>query len=85
MKIHGAVIKEQGVTFAIVIVKQYIINSLTESKKTNSAFSSIFGNIPLVLMAQDATGVPTYRGRRDIVNFLSNVLISQIPWREYTI
>ena len=85
MKIEGAVVKEQGVTFAIVTVKQIVIQSQTEFQKAVNAFSRYFPRMPIVLMAQDSRGIPTYRGRKDIVNFLANKHISQIPWKEYTL
>ncbi|MBW9248527.1 MAG: hypothetical protein GJU72_05500 [Acidithiobacillus ferriphilus] len=82
-KIQGAVIKEQGVTFAIVIVKQHILQSQSESTKTAQAFMPYFPGLPIILMAQDDRGIPTYWGRKDIVSFLANTHISQIPWKEY--
>ncbi len=84
MKLQGAVIKEQHVTFAIVIVKQFVIQSQIEFQKAATAFSNCFPGMPIVLMAQDSHGAPTYRGRKDIVNFLANIHPSQIPWQEYT-
>lgn len=84
MKLQGAVVKEQGVTFAIVIVKQFVLDSQIEFQKAVATFSNYFTGMPLVLMAQDGSGVPTYRGRKDIVNFLANIHVSQIPWKEYT-
>ena len=84
-KVQGAVIKEQGVTFAIVIVKSHVLNSQSESQKTVQAFTPIFPGMPIILMSQDSRGVPTYWGRKDIVKFLANLHISQIPWKEYTI
>lgn len=83
-KIQGAVIKEQNVTFAIVIVKQHVLQSQSQAEEAVQAFRPYFPGVPLVLMAQDGRGVPTYRGRRDIVNFLANIHVSQIPWKEYT-
>ncbi|MCG9699491.1 hypothetical protein L1D19_05015 [Vibrio natriegens] len=85
MKFQGAVIKEQGVTFAIVVVKKYVIDSVSESEKTISAFSHHFPGMPVTLMAQDSRGRATYRGRNDIVKFLASLHPSQIPWREYTV
>jgi len=85
MTFQGSVITEQGVTFAIVIVKKYIVDNPTESDRVISAFHPIFGNIPIVLMAQDSSGVPYYRSRQDIVGFLASVPIDAIPWKEYTI
>ncbi|PKG37029.1 hypothetical protein [Psychromonas sp. Urea-02u-13] len=84
MKIQGAVIKEQGQTFAIAIIKKHILDSSFESEKAMNSFMPLFPGLPLVLMAQDSRGTPTYRGRKDIVNFLANIHMSQIPWQEYT-
>lgn len=85
MKLQGAVIKEQGVTFAIVIVKQFVIQSEIEFQKAVSTFSRYFSGMPIILMAQDSKGIPTYRGRKDIVNFLASIHMNQIPWKEFTI
>lgn len=85
MKFQGAVIKEQGVTFAVVIVKQHVLNNKVEANQTIQSFRTVFGSIPIVLMAQNARGVPKYYGRRDVVRFLARVPLSAIPWKEYTI
>jgi hypothetical protein len=84
MRIQGAVVKEQGVSFAIVIVKQFVIQSQIEFQKAVTTFSNCFPGMPVILMAQDSLGIPTYRGRNDIVEFLANIQVSQIPWKEYT-
>ncbi|OIM97948.1 hypothetical protein BFR57_09485 [Idiomarina sp. MD25a] len=84
MKFQGAVIKEQGVTFAIVVVKKHILDSPHQSEEAISTFMPLFPGMPVVLMAQGSRGIPEYRGRTDIVNFLANVHPSQIPWQEYT-
>lgn len=80
MKIQGAVI-----TFAIVIVKMYVVDSQSQSEEAILSFSTLFPGMPIALMAQDSSGTPKYRGRTDIVNFLANLHISQIPWKEYTV
>lgn len=85
MKIEGAVIKEQGVTFAIVVMKMHVVNSQSQSEDAIRSFSSVFPGMPIVLMAQDSRGTPKYRGRKDIVKFLANIHISQIRWKKYTI
>ena len=85
MKIQGSIIKEQGVTFAIVVVKKHVVDSRAESDKMIASIRSLFPNMPIILMAQNAKGTPSYYGRKDIVNFLANISISQIPWKEYTI
>jgi hypothetical protein len=85
MQFQGAVIKEQGVTFAIVIVKPHILNNTTEANKIVVSFMSVFGGIPVILMAQDSSGTPTYYGRKDIVNFMANVPLEFVQWKEYTL
>lgn len=85
MEFEGALIKEQGVTFGILIVKPHIMNSQSESQNMQRFGKQIFGLVPIVLMAQDSRGIPTYLGRKDIVSFLSHMSISRIPWRKYTI
>lgn len=84
MKIQGAVIKEQGVTFAVVVVKRHILNNQASARQAAASFAPLFPGVPVVLMAQDSRGVPTYLGRQDIVRFLANVPIQAIPWKEYT-
>jgi hypothetical protein len=84
MKFQGAVVKEQGVTFAIVVVKKSIVDSQSKSEEFMHRMTYYFPGMPIVLMAQDHRGVPKYRGRNDIVNFLANIDYHRIPWKEYT-
>lgn len=85
MKFHGAVVKEQGVTFAIVVVKKQVINSSDERVSVAERLVPVFPKIPIVLMAQDERKVPTYFGRKDIVRFLARVSVSRIPWKEFNV
>lgn len=82
--IDGALITEQGITFAIAVVKPFVLNSSTREEVRNS-YRTVFGNVPIILMAQDSRGIPTYHGRQDIVKFLSNISPSRIPFKRYTI
>jgi hypothetical protein len=85
MQIEGAVIREQGVTFAIVIVKPHVIQNTCEADRTIAAFSPVFPSLPVILMGQDHRGVPTYYGRRDISSFMASVPPHAIPWRRYEV
>jgi hypothetical protein len=85
MKIHGAVVEEQGVTFAIVAVKMHVIQNGIEADETLKGFKGVFPGAEVVLMGQDARGVPTYYGRNDIARFLSRIPLNAIPWKEYTV
>jgi hypothetical protein len=84
MDIEGAVITEQGITFAIVIVKSHVLNNSTQCDQAKSAFQRYFPGMPIILMAQDSGGRPTYQGRKDIVAFLASIDFSRIPWKRYT-
>jgi len=83
MTFDGAIIREQGVTFGIAVVKSHVLNT-TEVNESILTFQRILGVAPVVLMAQDSRGVPTYYGRKDIVNFLASIDMSRIPWKTYT-
>lgn len=85
MNFEGAVIKEQGVTFAIVIVKKSVIDFRSESEKAIRAFQPAFPGIPVVLMAQDSRGTPTYFGRDDIAKFMAKVPLHAVPWKKYSL
>ena len=85
MKFQGALVKEQGVVFGIIIVQPHVLNNLAEASSTRKIGVRTFGPVPIILMAQNSRGVPTYLGRKDIVNFLANVPVQAIPWREYTL
>lgn len=84
MRVQGAVIREQGQSFAVVIVKPHVVENPGAAADTIRSFAPVFG-VPVVLMAQDARGRPTYRGRSDIVRFMASVPLQAIPWREYQI
>lgn len=85
MQFEGAVIKEQGQTFAVVIVKPHVLQSSSTREKTRNGFSLHFPGMPIILMAQNSRGVPTYHGKNDIAKFLANLHPSQIPWKRYTV
>lgn len=71
--------------FGIVVVKAHVLNSPSDRNQILNFGIRAFGAVPIVLMAQDASGTPAYYGRKDIVRFLSSVPFQRIPWREYLI
>ncbi len=83
MAFEGAVIKEQNVTFAVVVVKSHVTEISTQANDMIKSFTPVFPGIPVVLMSQDGFGRPQFYGRRDIVNFLAHVPLQAIPWRKY--
>lgn len=85
MTFEGALITEQNVTFAVVIVKQRVLANRAEAQRAIQAFQPAFLGVPVVLMAQDGRGVPSYYGRQDIVKFMAQVPLSAVPWRKFTL
>jgi hypothetical protein len=85
MQFEGAVVREQGQTFGIVVVKQQVLHNTTDQATMRQLGVRAFGSVPIVLMAQDGQGVPSYLGRPDIVRFLANLLVDQIPWKRYSL
>ncbi len=82
---EGAVISEQGVKFGLMVVKQHVLHDPRVQRDVRGFCARLWGNIPLVLMAQDGSGTPTYQGRRDIVQFLANIDMHRIPFRRWTV
>lgn len=85
MSFDGAVIREQGVTFALVVVKSHVVQNRFEAGKAISAFQPHFPGMPVVLVGQDSRGTPTYFGRPDIARFMASVPMSAVPWKTYTV
>lgn len=85
MTFDGAMIREQGVTFAIVVVRQGLLANSASRDQSIAYFHSFFGGIPVVLMEQDSQGLPTWYGRPDLTRFLQNVQVGAIPWKRYTV
>jgi hypothetical protein len=85
MEFEGAVLREQGVTFAIVVVKPHVLQSTHDANQTIASFVPVFPGMPVVLMAQNGSGRPTYYGRPDISNFLAHVDPRRIPWKRYAL
>jgi hypothetical protein len=76
-----ALIREQGIEFGVVAVQDHVVNNSVERDKLIRAWSTELAR-PVVLIG--AQRHQAY-GRRDIVNWLSVVSPSQLPWRRLTI
>jgi len=87
MTIDGAIIKEQGVAFGIVIVKQHAMSSSAVAAETRANFQGSlqeFSSIPLILASQESQGLVSSQGKPDIVDFLASIDASRIPWKRYS-
>lgn len=84
MQFEGAVIREQGITFAVVVVKRHVVDNPTLANQAINSFRPAFPGLPIVLMGQDSSGRPKWFGRQDIARFLANTPLAAIPWRRYS-
>lgn len=82
MIFDGAVIKEQGVTFGIVVVKPHVLSDAARRDQLIRQASRLFGGIPTVLVARQS-GRARYYGRPVIVRFMARVPMHAIPWKRY--
>ena len=85
MVVHGSVIIEQGVTFAIIVVNPVVTQYTVRSTQFRRAVAPFFPRMPIILMSQDNSGQPHYYGRKDIVEFLKTIPLDKIPWKKYHI
>lgn len=76
-----ALIRQQGINFAVVCVADQVINCSTQRERTLRAWTYGLG-VPVALMGSRAH--ETY-GRRDIVRWLSNRDPGLLPWRRATL
>ena len=83
MKGNVALVCEQGVRFAVVVVSPSLMSGLRcERDGAVQVLSAQFG-APAVLMVQDSRGTPIYYGRPDLVGLLEERCPEQLPWREF--
>ena len=70
-------IREQGITFGVVVVKDHIIDSMSERDDAVAYWSRWLG-CPTILL-----GANRHRlyGRNDLVKFMTNVSLDRIPWK----
>ena len=83
MRFNAAVLRDRSVTFAVVMVKPDTLKSLHEATREQIGLAPAFPGIPIVLMAQDPSGLPIFHGRKDLVSFMGNIRLDAISWREY--
>lgn len=66
MRFDAALVREQGVNFAVVAVKGHAVNSDSSRREAMAAFGSRFPGVPTVLMVRmggsaDVLGPPGHR------------------------
>jgi len=84
-QVDAALVREQGVEFAVVAVRSGTTSNPSAAASAIAAYGTAFGIPLVVLMEQDSRGVPTFYGRRDIVRFLANTDFRRLPWARYSV
>lgn len=75
---------EEGVDFLVILVKSRVLNSASDQEDLATFLQSEYGPIPVAFAAQRSNGRVEYRGRPDIVRFLSSIYFEQLPWERVT-
>lgn len=83
MKVDAALIREQGVSFVVVAVKQTAMTAVNRDQVV-SKFGAMWGGVPAVLMAQTRGRPATFYGRPDLVRFIRAIPVERLPWRSWT-
>jgi len=79
---NGAILPVRGVEVLVVCVRPWVLADRHEAQLFLFAFSTRFGR-PVVLMAQDDRGVPSYCGARRLVDALCPLPVEVIPWQRF--
>lgn len=77
-KISHALVREQGITFAVVSVKDDVTYSQQRAAEMIEFLTPIY-SCPVVVMGETNRRM---FGRTDIVNFLTRIHPARLPWRE---
>jgi hypothetical protein len=76
-----AFVEEQGVTFAVVVVKDHVLLNRADAAQVAEALALRLG-CPAVLLGERRHQA---YGRPDIVRFLQHVHLSQLRWRRVSL
>ena len=77
MSYNIAFVREQGLTFTVVCVKESVMNSSSESQKVWAAFEAQYG-APTAIVGEQLRKV---YGDKRIVPWLSSIDLRRLPWR----
>ncbi len=82
-QLHAAVVREQNITFVVAKMKDHVLNNPTMADQQIQAVASALGCSLVVLMGE---GNRKLRGnRKDVVDFVSRIHPSRLPWKTWTI
>ena len=73
------------INVVVVLVGMDLVESAGEADMAIDTMRPSFGGVPVVLMAQNEKGSPTYYGDEELVGLLAGVPVDKMPWKEYPI
>lgn len=85
MTFDAALVKEKGITFAIVSVDSSAVKDDWSINYTQRKYQLYFPFIPIILFIKDSINDPKYYGREDIVKLLADISPDQVPWKKYKV
>jgi len=83
--VNAAAIALGGIQFVVVLVRMDVLDSPGEAEMAIATLSPSFGDVPVVLLAQDEAGLPHYHGPEELLALLEGVPIERMPWRDYPV
>ncbi len=85
IKVQAAAISLQGCQFVVVLVPMTLITSPGEADMAVDDLQPYFEGVPVVLMAQNEDGSPSYYGDSQLLGMLAGIPIERMPWKEYRV
>ncbi len=85
MKFQGAVVEQNGITFAVVKVEKHVFDVTGRARDTMKSVQPAFPHMPIVLVTHDSEGTPAYYGRPDIVRLMPETKLDGLEWKEYNL
>jgi hypothetical protein len=84
MDVVGSVITEQGISFAVVQIPGFMVETQTEADDAIRSYGKLFPGLPVVLMVVGRERSPTYWGRSDLANYMASVPSKYVPWQRFS-
>lgn len=84
MRFNGAVVKTDNKTIAIAVVEaDFLALEQTEKMAMMKKYATVFRNMPIVFMTQNANDESEFYGRKDLVDSVKEIPLTYMTWKEY--
>ena len=86
MRVQGAIITAQGITFMVVAVPKLVLDDQQKAEQTIHFLKTRWVGMPIALVTRDAHGAPTaYYGPGDLALQLLRIPPAAVPWKDVSI